>query len=383
MRLVNIPLFSSLTRNIFSFAQNHIFSSRHLSISKLSALALTVGVGYFLVQGTRKLVATTTPSKNPEKEKITDHFYRITGKNITEAVYLLGTTKTRPCSEYPTQVVQALMNCQRLVLSLPMWQAKPETVRQFVVDHLFLTLKKLKQRDNDWFRDQFLRIGCRGQYLEEQMELVRKAQTVNLDITLHSWKDNFLLQKIGTPLELCDVNISNTHPLVIMQLLGNELDLNEQSSDGIELELMRKHPSYTMLEERDIMAANLIRECVECLANFNNDEPDAYIARIHMFCTRLELGYPNDKESCSDYYAQPGLYRDRVLTQKDPKDVPLQSTIVAKNLAWRAPILNALQQNQSTAIVIPIDNLDSEDYFERETGMLEFVKSQGYKVELA
>ncbi|HEY5235350.1 MAG TPA: hypothetical protein VIJ14_04155 [Rhabdochlamydiaceae bacterium] len=395
MSSVNKPQASGFIGNVVSFAQDHLFSSRHSSISKLAVLALTVGVGYVIVQRARQWFATAAPATAasatavPQEKEVTDLFFRVTGKNIPPncPVYLLGTDERRSYSQYPKNIVQEIAKCQVLVSTLPMFQARTETVRAFVTHNLTLTLEKLKQRDEAWFRSQFTLIGYSGQYLEEQMELVRKAQTVNLDVTLSSWQDKLPAETLVTIQErlmLGSVYVMGTHPLIIMHLLGNELDLDEQVFDRMELGLaqeMEGKLSYIELEETDIMAANLIHQFVGWLAHFNNDETDDYIQKIQIFCKRLETGYYlDDEESLSDYEHQPRLYQDRFIIKKGSKDemVTLQSTIVAKNLAWRGPIFEALQQNKSTAIVIPKDNIN----LDRKTGMLNFLRSQGYTVEL-
>jgi hypothetical protein len=372
MSSVNRPLGSGIIGNVVSFAQNHIFSSRHSLVSKLAALALAVGIGYILVQGIRQWFAPAARQEN--EEDVTNLFFRITEKNIppNRSVYLLGSDDNRPSNQYPTTIVQSLMNCQVLVSSLPISQRPAADIREFVVETFTLTLDKLRQKDESWFRSQFELLGCRGEHLKEQLELVRKAQ-IATDLTLGSWEDrpSDTIEILQKHLRNYQLDLLKAHPLIVMGLLGNELDLLEESEERIECKLIGNEKPLIALDETHIMSANLTYKFIDWLAHFKNDSKDV-ARKIQMFCKRLDIGYSNDRESKDDLSEQPGLYKGRCTTGL----LDFQSTIVAKNLAWRGQILEALQENQSTAIVLPRENLIWS------TGMLGFLRSQGYKVEL-
>ncbi len=406
MSSVNRPQVSGVIGNVISFIQDHLFSSRHPLIVTVAALALA-RVGYLIVQeGVRKcftseahkegedkwsVTSTSSEEEDPatstsfEEGEVTDLFFRITGKNIPDncPVYLLGSDYNRLFSQYPENIVHSLKNCQALVASLPICQRPAASIREFVVEELTRTLNKLQQRDEAWFRSQFMLLGCNGDHLEEQMELVKKAQAAT-NLTLESWQPDLAFETI----EIIQKHLKNyeldplkTHPLVVMSLLGNELDLLEEVGDGIEINLI-SGGSWIWLHEISIMSANLTHEFIAVLACFV-DEDDLFQNLHRMFCERLEIGYSNDEESKDDHLKQPGLYRDRFIEMlsKDPSHpamVTLQSTIAAKNRAWQAQILEALQQNKSTAIVLPRDNLE----LDRETKMIKFLRSQGYTLEL-
>ncbi len=397
MSLVSKKAFYSF-ENLWNSTTQLFATDRTSWTTKIALSALAFGTLCLLVEGGRRLYSYSTSApviKKPSSDLTSaiqetssvpssDHsFFRISGKNIPPdcQILLLG-TRELPLEKYPENICQKLKSCKRLATNFPVKQLPHPARGQLIINTLALTIDNLKKQDIDWFSGQFKIIGYSGEDLEKRITLTKSMKTV-ADLTLQSWQENLsskVIVDIPIQLKAYPYNLWEIHPAMFIYLLDNEVvNMFEFQRDGMQQEVYQFFGDGRIsFPETEIMTASLIDEFISQMSDFLTS-PDKCAQTMKTFCEQLNSDTEVEDLEMLDTFHDRFTVQGRRLDQPNPKIETLCSTIIAKNLAWQPKILEILQQEISTAIVIPNEHLVID--WDADTGIIQFLLNEGYTVQ--